>query len=114
MRVSPGLVLVAVLAGAGCRTSTGKAVATPEPRPAGELVGRVERVDPDTGSLLLRVGDEAREVLVAADAEVRIDDFKGTFEDIREGQRVRAALDAASGQAEGVRIQILDRGATQP
>ena len=65
----------------------------------------------DDGTVTLRVGEERRQILVAPEAEIRIDDFWGTFADIKEGQRVRASLDETRPQAEGYRIQILDKGA---
>lgn len=76
--------------------------------------GRVEEVGQDEGTVTLRVGEERREILVAPEAEIRIDDFKGTFEDIKEGQRVRASIDETGVQREGFRIQILDRGVPAP
>lgn len=73
--------------------------------------GQVEEVRRDDGTVTLRVGEERRQILVAPEAEIRIDDFWGTFADIKEGQRVRASLDETGPQAEGYRIQILDKGA---
>ena len=73
--------------------------------------GQVEEVRRDDGTVTLRVGEERRQILVAPEAEIRIDDFWGTFADIKEGQRVRASLDETRPQAEGYRIQILDKGA---
>lgn len=77
---------------------------------ARSVEGQVEKVGKDDGTLTLRVGEERREILVAPEAEIRIDDFRGTFEDIKEGQRVRASLDESGVQREGFRIQILDQG----
>ncbi len=87
------------------------------PRSAGgqtarTVEGRVEEVGKDDGTLTLRVGEERREILVAPEAEIRIDDFRGSFEDLKEGQRVRASVDETGVQREGFRIQILDQGAT--
>jgi hypothetical protein len=76
--------------------------------------GHVEEVGRDDGTLTLRVGEQRRRILVAPEAEIRIDDFRGTFEDIKEGQRVRASLDESGLQTEGFRIQILDQGAAAP
>lgn len=77
---------------------------------ARSVEGQVEKVGKDDGTLTLRVGEERREILVAPEAEIRIDDFRGTFEDIKEGQRVRASLDETGPQDEGFRIEILDQG----
>ncbi len=74
----------------------------------------VEEVDRDDGTVTLRVGDARREVLVAPEAEIKVGDFKATFEDLEEGQRVRAALDESRAQTEGYRIEILDKGVTAP
>lgn len=99
-----GLALVA----SACRTTR------PSGAHARTVEGRVEDVGRDDGTLTLAVGDEHREILVAPEAEIRIDDFKATFDDIQEGQRVRASLDETGGQKEGFRIQILDQGLTAP
>jgi hypothetical protein len=97
----------------GCRTPSSKE-ATLRLEDGRTVEGLVEEVARDDGTLTLRVGDERREVLVALEAEIRIDDFRGSFEDIKEGQRVRASLEEVGGQTEGFRFQILDHGATAP
>ena len=96
------------LAASGCRTAQHTAGHTRT------VEGRVADVGRDDGTLTLAVGDEHREILVAPEAEIRIDDFKATFDDLQEGQRVRASLDEHAGQKEGVRIQILDHGVPVP
>lgn len=99
----------------GCRTSAPKPTVQADVRPeAASIVGQIEAIDAGTGSFVVSDGEHLREVLVAPDAEFRIDDFKASFEDLREGQRVRASLDTTSGQPEGVRIEILDQGAREP
>lgn len=101
--------LCLVLAASACRTARaggGQAARTVE--------GHVEEVGRDDGTLTLRVGEERRTILVAPEAEIRIDDFKGTFEDIKEGQRVRASLDESGLQTEGFQISILDQGVAAP
>jgi hypothetical protein len=101
--------LCLVLVVTACRTPRaggGQAASTVE--------GQVEEVGRDDGTLTLRVGEERRKILVAPEAEIRIDDFRATFDDIEEGQRVRASLDESGVQTEGFRIQILDQGATAP
>ena len=108
-------IAVAVLAVASfaCRTTAGKGGAG-SPGVARTVEGRVEQVGRDDGTLTLRIGDERKEVLVAPEAEIRLDDFKGTFEDLEEGQRVRAALEEVEGKTEGFRIEILDQGVKEP
>ncbi|WP_242354999.1 MULTISPECIES: hypothetical protein [Anaeromyxobacter] len=112
MRTHLSIALGLALAAAGCRTAQGTRASSGN---AGRTVeGRVEEVGRDDGTVTLRVGDKRREVLVAPEAEIKVDDFKATFEDLKEGQRVRAALDESKGQTEGYRIEILDKGATAP
>jgi hypothetical protein len=74
------------------------------------MEGRIEDVAPEAGTVTLRAGDERHEILVMPETEIRIDDFKAAFEDLREGQRVRASFEAVEGQTEGIRIEILDKG----
>lgn len=108
MRSLLTIALGLALAAPGCRTAH---------RTAGHtrtVEGRVADVGRDDGTLTLAVGDERREILVAPEAEIRIDDFKATFDDLQEGQRVRASLDERVGQKEGFRIQILDQGVAAP
>lgn len=103
---APLLALLLVTVAPACQT----------PRSAGgsarTVEGRVEEVGKDDGTLTLRVGEERKEILVAPEAEIRIDDFRGSFADLKEGQRVRASVDETGLQREGFRIQILDQGAT--
>ncbi len=108
-------VAVATLAFAtsACRTTASKGV-NGGPGAAHAMEGIVEEVGRDDGTVTLRVGEERREVLVVPEAEIRLDDFKGTFEDIEEGQRVRASFEEVEGQTEGFRIEILDQGAKAP
>jgi hypothetical protein len=82
---------------------------------ASVVEGRVERVTPDDTSVTV-LDQSAREevVLIAPDAEVRIDDFEASFEDIQEGQRVRASLDEVDGVQQVVRIEILDKAVPTP
>jgi len=104
-------IAVATLAVAmsACRTT-----ASGGPGAARAMEGVVEEVGRDDGTITLRVGEERREVLVAPEAEIRLDDFKGSFEDIEEGQRVRASFEEVDGQTEGFRIEILDQGVKAP
>lgn len=77
--------------------------------------GRVERVTPGDTSVTVLDGRAREEVvLIAPDAEVRIDDFKASFDDIQEGQRVRASLDEVDGVQQVVRIEILDQAVPAP
>jgi hypothetical protein len=109
------LITLATLVAAisGCRTAASKGE-TGGPGAARAMEGRVEAVGRDDGTITLRVGEERREVLVVPEAEIRLDDFKGTFEDIQEGQRVRASFEEVDGQTEGFRIEILDQGVKAP
>ncbi len=109
MRSLLTLALGLALTAAGCRTARPTAASTRT------VEGRVAEVGRNDGTVTLAVGDERREILVAPEAEIRIDDFKATFDDLKEGQRVRASLDERGGQQEeGFRIQILDQGAAAP
>jgi hypothetical protein len=111
MRLAAAFALV--LAASACRTPSARGESGR--RVAGRTVeGLVEGVGRDDGTLTLRVGETRQDVLVAAEAEIRIDDFKGTFADIKEGQRVRASIDEVAGQTEGFRIEILDHGVPAP
>lgn len=104
---TPVLVLAAVALALACRTSkeaAGPAVARLEP-----VTGRVAAVDPAGDTITLRVGDREEVVQVAPGAEVRIDDFKAVFDDLEEGQRVRASFDASGAVAQAVKIEILDQ-----
>jgi hypothetical protein len=94
----------AALLGAGCRTPSRGSARTVE--------GVVEDVRDDDGTVTVRSGDRQRDILVMPETQIRIDDFKGTFSDIKEGQRVRASFSTEAGQSEGVRIDILDKGIT--
>ncbi|WP_242344970.1 hypothetical protein [Anaeromyxobacter terrae] len=112
MRTHLTVALGLALAASACRTAQGSRASGGS---AGRTVeGRVEEVDRDDGTVTLRVGDARREVLVAPEAEIKVGDFKATFEDLEEGQRVRAALDESRAQTEGYRIEILDKGVTAP
>jgi hypothetical protein len=110
----------AVLAGAPGPEPAPEAVRSPdrvgdglEPAPlatnAGAIEGVVAEVDRASGSVSLRTGDTVRTVPLAAEATVLIDDFRGGFEDVQEGQEVRAALEETDGQVEVVRIEILNQ-----
>lgn len=101
------LALCLAVASSACRTTRASGGER-----ARSVEGQVEEVGRDDGTVTLRVGEERREILVAPEAEIRIDDFWGTFDDLKEGQRVRASLDETGLQEEGYRIQILDQGAT--
>jgi hypothetical protein len=104
---------LAALAASGCRTVSHGAAEGHEG--ASVVEGRVERVTPDDTSLTVLDGTAREEVvLIAPDAEVRIDDFKASFEDIQEGQRVRASLDEVDGVQQVVRIEILDKAVPAP
>ena len=82
---------------------------------ASVVEGRVERVTTDDTSLTVLDGRAREEVvLIAPDAEVRIDDFKASFDDLQEGQRVRASLDEVDGVQQVVRIEILDKAVPTP
>lgn len=76
---------------------------------AGAVEGLVTAVDRDAGTVSLAAGDTIRVVPLAAEATVRIDDFHASFEDVREGQAVRAALHDTGERVEAVRIQILNQ-----
>ena len=102
------------LATLGVATSACRTTASGGPGAARAMEGLVEEVGRDDGTITLRVGEERRKVLVAPEAEIRLDDFKGSFEDIEEGQRVRASFEEVDGQTEGFRIEILDQGAKAP
>lgn len=108
MRPLLTIALGLALAAQGCRTAQHAA------GNSRTMEGRVADVGRSDGTLTLAVGNERKEILVAPEAEIRIDDFKATFEDLQEGQRVRASLDDRGGQKEGYRIQILDQGAAAP
>jgi Cu/Ag efflux protein CusF len=113
MRTHLTAVVTLALAAAACRTAHGTGASGGQAA-ARKMEGRVEEVGRDDGTITLRVGDARREVLVVPEAEIRIDDFKGTFEDIEEGQRVRASFEEVDGQTEGFRIEILDQGVKAP
>jgi hypothetical protein len=113
MRTHLTALVVLVLAAVACRTAHGTGASGGQ-AVARKMEGRVEEVGRDDGTITLRVGDARREVLVVPEAEIRIDDFKGTFEDIEEGQRVRASFEEVDGQTEGFRIEILDQGVKAP
>jgi hypothetical protein len=82
---------------------------------ASVVEGRVERVTPGDTSVTVLDGRAREEVvLIAPDAEVRIDDFKASFDDLQEGQRVRASLDEVDGVQQVVRIEILDKAVPTP
>jgi len=85
-----------------------------EPAPldtnAGAIEGVVAAVDREAGTVSLQAGDTVRTVPLAAEATVLIDDFRAGFEDVREGQEVRAALEETDGRVEAVRIDILGQG----
>jgi Cu/Ag efflux protein CusF len=105
------VVTLAALAAAasGCRTTASKGATGGSGAPRA-MEGRVENVGAEEGTITLRAGEERHEILVMPETEIRIDDFKGTFEDIKEGQRVRASFEEEGGQTEGIRIEILDKG----
>jgi hypothetical protein len=112
MRTRHALVLALSFAIA-CATS--HQPATERHADASVVEGRVERVTPDDTSLTVLDGRTREEVvLIAPDAEVRIDDFKASFEDLQEGQRVRASLDEVDGVQQVGRIEILDKAVPAP
>lgn len=76
---------------------------------AGQVEGVVAEVDREEGIVSVRSGDVVREVRLADDAAVLVDDFDASFEDVQEGQAVRAALQETDGRVEAVRIQILNQ-----
>ena len=76
---------------------------------AGQLEGVVAEVDRDEGTVSVQSGDTVRTVRLAAEATVHIDDFDASFEDVREGQQVRAALHDTGDRVEAVRIQIMNQ-----
>jgi hypothetical protein len=102
------VVALAAIATSACRTVS---QGTTEGHDGGSVVeGRVERViAEDTSVTVLDRSAQEEVVLIAPDAEVRIDDFKASFKDIQEGQRVRASLDEVDGVQQVVRIEILDK-----
>ena len=77
---------------------------------AGEVEGVVAEVDRDEGTVSIASGDTVRTVPLAAEGAVLIDDFDASFDDVEEGQAVRAALHDAGSGVEAVRIQILNQG----
>jgi hypothetical protein len=93
-------------AGRGGGDANGAALATE----AGEVVGIVAEVDRDAGTVSIASGDMVRTVRLAAEAAVEIDGFDGAFEDVQEGQAIRAALDDVGSGVEVVRIDILNQG----
>jgi hypothetical protein len=74
---------------------------------AGQMEGVVAEVDRDAGTVSVQSGDTVTTVPLAAEATVHIDDFDASFEDVREGQQVRAALQDTGERVEAVRIQIM-------
>jgi hypothetical protein len=76
---------------------------------AGVIEGVVAEVDREAGTVSVQAGDTVRTVPLAADVVVQIDDFDASFEDVQEGQQIRAALAAGDVGVEAVQIQILNQ-----
>lgn len=80
------------------------------PRDVEQVVGRVTYVAEKTPRIDLDVNGTRRSIPVAEDAEIRIDDFHGSYDDLAEGTRVRASLDKTGEEPEAIKIEILDKG----
>ena len=82
----------------------------PPPREVEQVVGRVTYVAEKTPRIDLDVNGTHRSIPVAEDAEIRIDDFHGSYDDLAEGTRVRASLDQTGEEPQAIKIEILDKG----
>jgi hypothetical protein len=88
----------------GTGAASGGTMATPR-----EVTGRVALVDEEAREIAIDSGDATTQVKVAEDAQILINGEKGDLDDVKQGQEVRASLDAQPEGPQATRVEVTSK-----
>jgi cold shock CspA family protein len=73
------------------------------------VTGRVALVDEEAREIAIDSGDATTQVKVAEDAQILINGEKGDLDDVKQGQEVRASLDAQPEGPQATRVEVTSK-----